>query len=303
MPQVRTPTGDKLASPPTDRVIAALAARQHGLVTAKQLIRAGLSRNGIAARVRRRALHRVHRGVYAVGHAVLSRDAQFLAAVLAAGDGAALGGAAAAEHWRIRRRAEAIDVIAPGRRSVPGVRVHAVRTLRPLDVVVHRGVPITTVARTLVDLTDALIAEELANVIKEAAFRSRFSLAATRQAIERANGRRNLDVLEAALRLYLSGSAGTRSGLEVTAVKALKASSLPDPVVNAKLLGFEVDLQWPEHRLVVELDGPGHARPPNRRADAHRDQTLRAAGWTVLRFQDVERMIDELGRHLPCQSS
>ena len=104
--------------------------------------------------------------------------------------------------------------------------------------------------------------------------------------MERANGRRNLHVLERAIELYLSGSAGTRSPHE-DAFLALAARRVPEPLVNTQLAGFEVDFLWPEAMLVVEIDGGGHGRPPARRKDALEDRVLRGAGYTVLRFTDA----------------
>ena len=131
--------------------------------------------------------------MYAVGHVALSREGTFLAAVLEAGEGAALGHLAAAEHWEVRKyRASLIDVVVPQRRRVTtATRIHRT-TLHPRDVTVHKGIPVTTIARTLVDLTDVLNAYDLANVIHEAEFRRRFSERATRDAMARANGRHNL---------------------------------------------------------------------------------------------------------------
>lgn len=113
-----------------------------------------------------------------------------MAAVLAAGEGAALSHLAAAVHWNIwRRRTNGIDVLVPGnRRGRSGFRVHRVRRLDPRDTTTYQGIPVTTPARTLVDLASTLTAEQLANVIHEAAFRNRFDEPATREAMARANG-------------------------------------------------------------------------------------------------------------------
>ena len=82
--------------------------------------------------------------------------------------------------------------------------------------------------------------------------------------------------------LYAAGSAGTRSGAE----DALLRLVADEPLVNVELLGFEVDFHWPQRRLAVEIDGPAHGRPPSVAEDARRDRTLRAAGYTILRFTD-----------------
>jgi hypothetical protein len=166
-----------------------------------QLRELGLGDRAVSKRVAAGRLHRVHRGVYAVGHRALSQEGRWMAAVLMAGEGAALSHLSAALLWRVwRGRATWIDVVAPhARRSRDGVRIHECRRLDPRDITTWRGIPVTTVARTLVDLTDEFNEHQLANVVHEAAFRKRFDLAATRAAMARANGRHNLVLLAAAL--------------------------------------------------------------------------------------------------------
>jgi hypothetical protein len=186
-----------------------------------------------------------------------------------------------------RRRVTGIHVLAPrGRRKPRGVHVHTYRRLDPRDVTVRAGIPVTTVPRTLVDLSDLLTPHQLANVIHEAAFRNLFDPRAVRAAINRANGRHNLHVLERALELNAAGSAGTRSEPEDRFLALTSKSGLPEPLVNTKLGDIEVDFQWPQLNLIVEVDGPGHTRPTTKRDDAWRDARLRAAGHTILRVAD-----------------
>ena len=135
----------------------------------------------------------------------------------------------------------------------------------------------------LVDLGAALTPHQLCWVINEAAFRSQFSLEATRRAMERANGHRGIGVLKRALELYAAGAPGRRARYE----DAFLAIAEPEPLVNMHLLGYEVDFHWPEWRLVVEVDG-NHTRPRDIRADGGRDERLRSAGWTVVRFTGAE---------------
>jgi very-short-patch-repair endonuclease len=144
---------------------------------------------------------------------------------------------------------------------------------------------VTTTARMFVDLSDERDAQELANVMHEAAFRGLFSDLATRDSMARANGRQNLHVLEEALEIHANGGAGYKSKAEKAYHALMRAE---DPLVNTKLLGFEVDFQWPERRLVVEVDGPHHQRPRVKRDDAARDRILRASGYRVLRFTDED---------------
>ena len=159
---------------------------------------------------------------------------------------------------------------------------------RARDITTHDGVPVTTVPRTLVDLTDVLDARQLANVLHEAAFHRRFNMAATRAAMSRAAGRRNLGTLETALPAHEAGSAGTRSALEDRVLALIGPAGLPEPLSNMPVRAagrrIEVDLHWPAQGLVVEIDGDGHTRPRTRREDAARDRALRAAGHAVVRF-------------------
>jgi predicted transcriptional regulator of viral defense system len=264
--------------PRTDAIIAAVSGRQYGVITTAQLHAAGLNDSGVSKRVKAGRLHPLYRGVYAVGHNNLSQEARWMAATLAAGQGAVLSHLAAAKHWNIwRRRAAGIDVLVQGnRRKREGFRAHRCRNLDKRDVTIHRGIPITTVPRTLVDLARTLTAAQLANVIHEAAFRNRFDEHKTREAMARAPGR-DLTNLHAALQAHASGSAGTRSDLE----DQFLARAEGTPLVNTKI---EVDFYWPDQNLVVEIDGPGHDRPRTRAEDARRDAALKAAGVTVVRI-------------------
>ncbi len=256
--------------------ISALAARQHGIVTITQLLE-HVSETTVRRWVAGGRLHRVHRGVYAVGHAGLSREGRWMAAVLGAGEDAALSHLSVAECWRVSRwPCDAIDVLSTRRRTLAGVRVHTVRSLDERDVTTWNGIRVTTVARMLVDLCDVLTPHQLAFVMHEAAFRRIFDERAVRAAMARANGRRHLHRLERALQLRAQGSAGTRSAKE----DAFLESQDVEPLVNTKI---EVDFHWPDEGRVVEVDGHGHGRLATRLEDERRDQRLSAAGWDVTR--------------------
>jgi very-short-patch-repair endonuclease len=169
--------------------------------------------------------------------------------------------------------------------------VYACRGLDPRDVTVFRGIPVTTVARTLVELTDVLTVDEITNVIHEAAFRNRFSLTATKQAARRANGRHKLHLLDEAITLHLNGSAGTKSRNEVAFLSMLKFAGITKPLVNTKIHDLEVDFHWPDRKVVIEIDGQGHDRPRTKREDKATDAALKLAGWQVMRVpeEDLER--------------
>jgi predicted transcriptional regulator of viral defense system len=264
--------------------LARIATRQHGVITAEQLGKLGLDGSATSKRVRTGALHRIHRGVYAVGHPRLETKGLWMAAVLAAGKGAVLASLSAAALWDISRwTTNDIFVLAPGnRRRRTDFRLQTCRHLDKRDVTDEHGIPVTTVARTLVDLTDVLTAPQLANVIHEAAYRQLFDERATRTAMARANGRARLARLTKALELNARGSAGTRSALEDEFIARAREAGLPEPEINVKIEGIEVDALW--GRRIVEIDGPGHERPRTRAQDAQRDAKLRAAGYDVMRI-------------------
>jgi len=272
----------RLPQPPpqghtSDARIAAIAARQHALITIWQLLALGLDTSAVAKRVARGALHRRYRGVYVVGQPTLSPDGEWLAAVLAAGPGAALSHRPAGKlHGISRFHPPRIAVVTTTKRRPNGVEVHRVRTLDPRDITTHNGIPVTTVHRTLVDLADDLTPHQLANVIHEAAYRGRFVEAAVRDCMGRVFGRHKLHVLERAIELHHAGSAGTKSAGE----DAFLTLGYPEPCVNTDLHGYEVDFHWPQHQLAVEIDGSGHSP----RHDAGRDRVLHANGYSVLRL-------------------
>jgi hypothetical protein len=277
-------------TPSIDARIANLAARQHGVARLEQLLALGLDERAVSRLVAKGRLHRVHRAVYAVGHAGLSREGRWLAAVYTSGRGAGLGRRSAVEHWGVgRKRVPHPEVVVPRHRRGQGsIELIHSQTLEPSDVVVYKGIPVTHVARTLVDLTDVYTPHQLANVIYEAAFRKRFDLGATQRQLARANGRRGVGALKRAIELHLSGSAGTRSDLEDEFLALLGRARIAEPLVNTDVLDIEVDFHWPDRGLVVEIDGPGHARPRAQRVDERNERVLRAAGWDVVRFTEID---------------
>jgi len=274
---------DKLTHP--DRKLAALARRQHGVVSRGQLIELGLGSGAIDARMRTGRLHAVHRGVYAVGHTSLSQRGLWMAAVLASGDGAVLSHLSAAALWRLVDPARApIDVTsAHGRRGRRGIRLH--RGIVPLQERTARyGIPVTSVARTLLDMAEPPSAEKrLRRAYEEA---DRLNLL-HREELERTCrlgvGRHGIPALRRLMREERDGA--TRSPLEDIFGTLCRKHKLPFPALNAHLLGFEVDALWSKQRLVVELDGFAYHR--HRAAferDRARDAALQAAGFRVVRF-------------------
>ena len=260
------------------------------------LLDARLSHSAISRRVARGNLHRKYPGVYAIGHTALSQEGEWLAGVFAGGEGAALGHLAAArllEAWRYR--VALIHIVVPRKLRPRGlVRFHKSR-LHPDDVTVVNRIPVTTMARTLVDLTGELTKWELTNIIHEAAFRNRFDLRATQDAMARAAGRPTA-ALEAAIEMHVSGSAGTKSRLELKFLTLNERAGHIEPLVNTQLNGYEVDFHWPAAALAIELDGPGHERVRTREEDARKQLAWREAGYEVLRFAEPLAAVAEVTR-------
>ena len=234
-----------------------------------------------------------------------------MAAVLASGNDAVLSHTSAARLWGIWRGHEGGTHVVSRRfrHDLADVVRHRSRRLEPIDVVQRNGIPVTTVARTIIDLADILTPHQLANVLHEAAYHKLLDLNQLRLAVARLHGRPTLYAIESAIHAHVTGSAGTRSRLEDRfAAHVCDQDDIDQPRSNTKVMAsgrtLEVDFLWFDQQVVVEIDGPAHRRPRSRKDDATRDQLLRAAGFTVLRFaaDDIahhpEVMMEQLRRAL-----
>jgi very-short-patch-repair endonuclease len=289
------------ASVLVDRWISALAARQHGVVATRQLRAFGLTDRGVAHRVANGKLHRVHRGVYAVGHPVLTPHGRWMAGVLAGGPGAVLSHAAAAALWGLRPSAAVIvDVTVPGTgsRKRQGLRIHRARTL---ETTTYERVPVTTPERTILDLAATLQRRPLERLLDQAE-NTRLTDVPSLEALARAHtGHRGAPKLLAALDTHTPSTTRTRSGLEERFLAICRRHGLPQPRVNHYVEGRERDFVFPGQRLVIEIDSFTHHR--SRRAfedDRYRDATLLQAGYRTLRITDtqVEYAPDEVAATL-----
>lgn len=239
--------------PPADRLIAQLAARQHGVVDLRDLRRLGLSDAGVKRRTADLRLRRLHRGVYSVGQ--INQRGRWLAAVRAMGSDAALSHRDGAALLGLRARdGRTVDVtVARHARRRSGINVHQTRALHPDDVTEVDGIPVTSVARTLLDLADVLPAFDVRRAYEAAERERALDLAAIRQLLERSNGRRGVSVLRALLGYDASLAADSKSELESRFLDLVRESNLPLPQLNVLVEGFLVDAYWPAARLVVEL--------------------------------------------------
>lgn len=266
-----------------------MAARQHGVVARRQLVRLGLSSRQIDYLIGTGALHPVHQGVYAVGHARLTRGGKWMAAVLAGGPGAVLSHHSAAMHWQLLDTLPYLPHITTSRkgRRRPGICHHT--ALLPEDeVAIRDGIPITTVARTILDLATCLDAHRLERAIAEAEYRRYADDPSLAELIGRYPGRRGIRVLRRILASKDAGRGVTRSRLEERFLRFLDARGLERPELNAPLqLGesfIAVDCMWRRQRVVVELDGrAAHLRAGQWESDRLRDRRLAATNWTPAR--------------------
>jgi very-short-patch-repair endonuclease len=280
-------------------VMVELATRQHGVMTRRQLLDAGIHEDVIDRALWRDELLRVHPGVYRVGHRAPSIESTYLAAVLACGDGALLGGLAAAHLLGLVRSAPAEPlVLAPTERRIERVRVRRCRSLSVDDRSVFRGVPMTTLSRTLVDLAATLDEDALARTCHEAIVRHRLSPPAVVALLERMPNARGARALR---RVLVGDIPVTLSALERRFLKLLDADGLPRPETNCRAGSKRVDCRWPEHRLTVELDSYRYHQSRHAwEQDRVRDREARARGDRMRRYtyRDVYEhprpMLDEL---------
>ncbi len=283
---------------PVDGRIAAFADRQHGVADYRQLGRLGLGPGAIQHRAQTGRLHRLHIGVYAVGRRKVPRKGHWLAAVLACGPDALLSHRTAAALWGLLRDSgAAIDVTVPGRsrRGSTGILVHNVRRLHDDDRARRDHIPVTSVARTLLDLAEGEPPRRLARAIDEAERLRPFDLRAIDELCARSKGRRGVRPLREALLRYRPSAPVTRSELERLFVEVCDGARLPRPAMNLFIAGHEVDAAWLEQGLVVEVDGfEFHRTRAAFEADRRRDAALQRQGLRVLRVTD-RRLKDDPG--------
>lgn len=268
--------------------IAEIAEKQHGVVAIAQLRRCGFGRKAIEHRVAEGLLHRVHRGVYVVGHSALPPEGFWMAAVLALGGGPQ-GGGMVLEHWGAavshRSALSLWDLLPPkqgsadvvvagggGRARRAGIRVHRSLSLVPGDVTLHRGIPVTTPRRTVADLREALATRR----------RGAPSDRELRKAIRQASvlglpiGRGDAKVR-------------TRGDLEGDFLRLCRRHRLPPPEVNIRIGPYLIDFLWRQRRFVVETDSYLHHRGELAfREDRARDLDLMHRGFEVLRISELQ---------------
>jgi Protein of unknown function (DUF559) len=267
-----------------------LAGRQHGVVARRQLSELGFTKSAIEHRVARGRLHLVMHGVYAVGWPRLTDRRRWMAAVLACGEGAALSHHSAAALWGIgKERRDRIDVSVRRRCELrrPGLKVRGRPALDPDDITSKDGIPVTAVARTLVDLATELDEVAVERAVNEADKRDLIDPDELRTALDRYEGEPGAPLLRRLLdkRTFRLSD----SDLEIFFRPIAAKAGLPPPLSKQIVNGWEVDFYWPDLGLVVETDGLRYHRTASTQTrDARRDRAHSLAGMTPLRFAHYE---------------
>jgi very-short-patch-repair endonuclease len=265
-----------------ESLVLAVAGRQHGVISAGQIARAGLSAGWIRNRVHTGWLQRLHRGVYLAGP-LESPYSRLMAAALAAGPGALISHCPAAVLWELSPPAEGpIDVTVPRKiRGRPGITAHRA-ILHPSDVTRRHGIPATSAARTVLDLAASSTMHELDRALNEAQVHHRVSAHSLNEQFSRYPRHRGTAALKKALR---NEPRLTRSTAERLMLALIRKAELPTPQTNVRVEGHEVDLVWHPQRLVAEFDSWAfHSMRRSFEQDRRRDQRLVAAGWRIVRI-------------------
>jgi very-short-patch-repair endonuclease len=284
-------------------------ARQHGLVTRSQLLRAGVPDHMIDRSIRSGRLRTVFRGVYRMVP-VLSDYAVGLAAVLACGSDSRLSHRSAGDLWDLLARqateqVREVTVHRCRRLSIDGIRLHRVKDFDPNESTVRHGIPVTTPARTLLDMGGCAAGPR---ELEQALARAERDGLVTRESLRTMVDRHPRHRGARHLRHLLwddEPAAFTRSAAEEALLSLIRLADLPAPKVNTRLQRYEVDFLWPAQRVIVEVDGLAfHSSARALVADRRRDADLVAAGYRVVRFtwhdltQQRERTLVNLTRAL-----
>ncbi len=277
----------------SDKAIARLAGRQRGYVTRAQLLSLGLGPDAVVYRIRMGRLIRVHAGVYAVGHAPLSSPDRAYAAVLACGPGAVLSHGTAASLWGVDKRWRTpFEVTVPSARRRPGIRIHRTR-LHRRDIRRHDGIRVTSPARTVLDIAPHLTDRALTRAVNDLRIARHLRATDLQELIDRCPTHHGAPRLRA---LVDPHRGPTRSELEDAFQDLTERYGLPPALINARVAGYEVDVLFPEEKVIVELDGyEFHGTREAFEDDRERDATTLQAGFATVRLT-WQRMQDRRAR-------
>jgi very-short-patch-repair endonuclease len=290
--------------------IAQIAGAQRGRVASRQLQAAGISTSAIGRMVASGRLIPVHRGVFLVGHAAAARLGDETSALLAAGDDAALSHFSAAILW---------DLLPPGsgdrrihvvvgkerRPCLPGVVVHRSRVLDSRDVWSRQRLPVVSPARALLDIAPHTSQRQLELAFDHGIVRRVLKPIHVADVLSRAGGHQGRKRLARVLERQTDGTTMTRSEAEERVLALIRAARLSEPIVNARVSGYEVDFFWPKERLALEVDGYRfHSARGAFERDRHKDNDLRRAGVTTMRttwwqvIEDSYALVADLARQV-----
>ncbi len=270
---------------PLAEAVTFLATPQHGIVTRRQLLAAGIGADAIDRAVKSGHLHRLQRGVYRVGP-VIATHGDLMAAVLACGPSAVVSHRSAARLWAVvgdSVRPPAVEVIVRGCVRVrSGVRVRRIATLDEGEVTRLVGIPMTTPARTVYDLAAVVRPRTLERAVAEALARGLTETERITELMVRHPKGAGIRTLRGVLERGRPGL--TRSEAEERFLALLRKAGIGPPEVNVDVAGFEVDFLWRSAGLVTEIDGFAfHSSPHAFERDRRRDAALAAEGLTVVR--------------------
>lgn len=268
-----------------------IAGRQHGYITRAQLLAAGLGPDAVRYRVATGRLIPVYAGVYAAGHVNAAPVARACAAVLACGDRSMLSHGSAASLWGFYKYWDApFEVAAPTVRQRNGIQVHRSIKLLRRDRDRQLGIPVTSPARTILDVAPRLTENRLTRVVNDARHARLLHLDDLADVLKR----NPVHPGTKWLRTFVENPRNpTRSPLEDDFMAFVKRYGLPVPVTNTYLLGYEIDVLYPAERVIVEVDSYGfHSDRRSFRRDRKRDVVMLAAGYVTVRITD-DRMEDD----------
>jgi Protein of unknown function (DUF559) len=281
-----------------------LAQRQHGRVAHRQLLALGFSRSAVGRMIESGELLPVHPRVYAVGHALRTADSNWMAGVLAVGPGSLLSHRSAGASWQVRRTASGlveVSAASRSRRRLRGVRVHQTRPFHPEDVAELNGIPVTSLARTLLDNAEVLPLRQVVRMIEEAERRQIFDLGAVERLLARSHGRHGVRPLRAAMATIHGEPARLNSDWERDLLDFCEDHGIALPELNVIVEGYEVDALWRHAKLIVELDSWAHHRGRTAfERDREKVAPLQLAGYVVqpITWRRLEREPEAVARQI-----
>jgi hypothetical protein len=276
---------------------------QHGPIHRDQLIDLGMTRNQVEYAVTTKRFHIVYPEVYVAGNRKLSELGSLSAAVLACGEGAALGVRSAGQvRGIVKGYRGPIEILVPrpDRPKLKGIGARTA-TFGPYDVGSCHGIPTTTIARTYFDLCKVLEHKHLVRALNEAGKRG-LTIRQMERLVEEHKGERGIANLRAMIERKTIYDGFSNGGFEDAFYDwFLTLKDLPKPRRNAHVLlrdgtTRQVDLLFGKN-LAFELDHHPHHGADRAQAtiDAQRDRDLRDAGYEVTHFTSDE-FLDERDR-------